>query len=162
YDLLQRASRDSASRAYALVSQFLGMVRQTLTLTSISAVLFSWNWILGLLVFLAASPSVIAWIIHGRKGYKVDRERVARFRYLTYLQSLMTTARSAKEIKLFGLREYFLTQYRSRQSAMHQEDSALAKQEALGLVPFLALANAVSVGAQIYALVVALRIGSVG
>jgi ATP-binding cassette subfamily B protein len=162
YDMLQRASQESAARPYTLFMQLVSLGRDSITLMSVTAVLCSWNVLLGFLVLLASVPSISVWIIYGRKGYNVARARASQYRRLSYWQSLITTTRSAKEIRLFGLGDYLLGRYRSLLEEAARTDQDLTRQRTLALMPFLLLSNLVSAGAQVYAVLVTIRIGSVG
>jgi ATP-binding cassette subfamily B protein len=162
YDLLQRASQESAYRPYLLFTLLISLTQQTLTLVSVTVVLATWNWVLGVLVLLTSLPSVSVWVVYGRKGYRIERERSSQLRLLAYLQALATSARSVKEVRLFGLGEYVLGRYRSLYREINRMDAELMRQRAIALIPFIVLADLVAIGAQVYAVLVTIRLGSVG
>jgi ATP-binding cassette subfamily B protein len=162
YDSLQRANNESAYRPYLLFSEMIGTGRQVVSLLSVTAILFSWNTLVGLLILLSPVPSVIASIIYGQKGYQIERERAANRRHLSYLQWLVTSDRTFKEICLFRLGPVLLGRFRVLTDDFFEADRSLARRRSL-LVALLGLLGvAISSAALFYALVDTFSTGMVG
>ncbi len=83
YDLLRRAQNDSINRP-----------------------------VLTLLALASPIPAFIADTRYGWRGYNIARWGSRLLRRMTYLVSLVTTDTFAKEVKLFGLGQYFIERYR--------------------------------------------------
>ena len=162
YDSLQRANNESSYRPYLLFSEMIGTGRQVVSLLSVTAILFSWNTLIGLLILLSPLPSVIASIIYGQKGYQIERERAANRRHLSYLQWLVTSDRTFKEICLFRLGPVLLGRFRTLTDDFFEADRGLARRRSL-LVALLGLLGVlISSAALLYALVDTFSTGMIG
>lgn len=114
YDQLQRARQQSSSRPYQILTRLLSLLSQGISVGSIAVVLFSWNVWLGLLILLSPLPSFYTRTVFANKTYTIQRARAKELRGLFYLQQLVTTAASVKEVRLFRLGSLFLARYRER------------------------------------------------
>lgn len=162
YDSLQRANNESGYRPYLLFGEMIGTGQQLISLLSVTAILFSWNAWIGLLILLSPLPSVIASIVYGHKGYQIERERAANRRHLSYLQYLVTSDRAFKEIKLFHLGPVLLDRFRTLTDNFFEVDRGLARRRSM-LVALLGLLGVViSSVTLLYALADTLSTGMVG
>lgn len=153
YDLLQRAQRESDYRLYMLFTQAMETASQGITLISISAVLFTWNWIIGVMIIVAQIPFMIGQIFFAQREYKIEFQRAEDRRRQNYLKTLLTNGRSFKEIRVFGLGEHFYQLYKSYLERFLLVDQGLARRQVLVLLPLSLLSSIVGAGAQLYALV---------
>jgi ATP-binding cassette subfamily B protein len=162
YDSLQRANSESGYRPYLLFNEMIGTGQQLVSLLSVSAILFSWNTWIGLLILLSPLPSVIASVIYGQKGYSIERKRAANRRHLSYLQYLVTSDRAFKEICLFCLGPALLDRFSVLTDHFCEIDRSLARRRSL-LVALLGLLGVViSSAALLYALFHTISTGMVG
>jgi ATP-binding cassette subfamily B protein len=76
------------------------------------AVLIGVSPILALLALASPIPAFIADTRYGWRGYNIARWGSRLLRRMTYMVSLVTTDSFAKEVKLFGLGQYFIERYR--------------------------------------------------
>jgi ATP-binding cassette subfamily B protein len=162
YDILQRASRDGASRVLQLLTGFLDIFRDLLTLASMGAVLLSWNWVLAIAVVLSPIPAVAANLHYAGKQYELEYGRSTSRRRVAYLQYLTTTDHPYKEVRLFRLAPHLLEQHAGLVSRFFREDRWFARRTllaggALGLVSV-----ALSAGAVVLALTSAVGTEAVG
>lgn len=162
YDRLQSACQDIRNRPSLVVSGLLAIISQTISVISVAAVLLYWCWWIGLLILLAPVPSLCSQIFFARKRYRVERERLPILRRFLYLQDLVTTANSVKEVRLFRLGQLFLSRYREGFLAFFRMDRGLAKKRAVVTTPLEVLSYAIAAGAQIYALLFAISSGNIG
>src|SRR5919204_1064730 len=112
YDLLRRAQNDSINRPVLMIATAFGLLQTMLTLLTMIAFLVGVSWILAVLVLLSPVPAFIADTRYGWRGYNIARWGSRLLRRMTYLVSLVTTDSFAKEVKLFGLGQYFIDRYR--------------------------------------------------
>jgi ATP-binding cassette, subfamily B, bacterial len=162
YDSLQRASRESAVRPYQIFNDIIGVGRQVVTLLSVSAVLFSWDAWVALLVLASPLPGLVANLVYGQKGYQIEHQRAHERRRVAYLQHLTTNDRAFKEIRLFALGPVFLDRYRSFIGRFYAVDRGLLRRQTLVGAPLHLLSVAASSGALIYALLATISTGLVG
>src|ERR1051326_3336783 len=111
YDLLRRAQNDSINRPVLMIATAFGVLQSSLTFVPMSAVLVAVSPILALLALASPIPAFIADTRYGWRGYNIARWGSRLLRRMTYLVSLVTTDTFAKEVKLFGLGQYFINRY---------------------------------------------------
>ncbi len=112
YDLLRRAQNDSINRPVLMIATAFGLLQTALTFVTMIAVLLGLSPLLALLALASPIPAFIADTRYGWRGYNIARWGSRLLRRMTYLVSLVTTDTFAKEVKLFGLGEYFIERYR--------------------------------------------------
>ena len=110
HDKLQRARRQTMGRV-VLLGQVLGMGQQLLTLASLLAALVVSNpWLLLILV-VAILPSFLGETHYAGIGYSFMFQWTQQRRELDYLRYVATDQVAAKEVKLFGLSDYFTDRF---------------------------------------------------
>ena len=119
YDLLRRAQNDSINRPVLMIATAFGLLQTLLTLVTMIALLFGVSWILAVVVIISPIPAFIADTRYGWRGYNIARWGSRLLRRMTYMVNLVTTDSFAKEVKLFGLGEYFIERYRLIASAFY-------------------------------------------
>ena len=110
FDKMQRARRQTMGRI-ALMSQTLTMGQQTLTLVSLLVALVAFNpWLL-LILTIAILPSFLGETAYAGIAYSFMFQWTAQRRELDYYRWVASEVEPAKEIKLFGLADYFIGKY---------------------------------------------------
>jgi len=141
---MTQARREASSRPLNLANSALSLVRQIITLIGYVGLL----WALGawavLVIVVTAIPPFIAEARHGRRVYRLQRARTQRNRQLFYLEMLLTTEQTVKEIKLFALARWLIDRYRDVHLGYQSEEMVVARSRAraaflLGLLSTLAL-----------------------
>ncbi|HEV2217940.1 MAG TPA: ABC transporter ATP-binding protein [Candidatus Dormibacteraeota bacterium] len=112
YDLLRRAQNDSVNRPVLMIATAFGLLQTLLTFVTMVAVLVAVSPILAVLALVSPIPAFIADTRYGWRGYNIARWGSRLLRRMTYMVSLVTTDTFAKEVKLFGLGQYFIERYR--------------------------------------------------
>ncbi|WP_086789206.1 ABC transporter ATP-binding protein, partial [Crossiella equi] len=163
YDKLQRAFQESnGSHIHQLFTDTLSFARELITIVSVSAVLFSWNAWIAVLILAAPVPSALAQMWYGKKMYEIEYGRAADRRRLLYLQYLTTTDHSFKEVRLFGLGEHFIGQYQRQVRAFLKVDRSLTRRQSVAFA-LLGMISVVMAGAAlVYALFATLDTGRIG
>ncbi len=112
YDNMQNARRRADSSALAIMNAILQIVQQTITLVSLVALLVRFSPWLAVVVILAAIPSFISRSRYSEMVFRALTHRAPEARLLNYIETLLTSNETVKEIKLFGLGEPLLARYR--------------------------------------------------
>jgi ATP-binding cassette, subfamily B, bacterial len=112
YDLLRRAQNDSINRPVLMIATAFGLLQTILTLVTMIAFLFGVSWVLAIIVLVSPVPAFIADTRYGWRGYNIARWGSRLLRRMNYLVNLVTVDSFAKEVKLFGLGQYFIDRYR--------------------------------------------------
>src|SRR5215472_3936595 len=112
YDLLRRAQQDAATRPLMMVNAAFGLIQTIITFASMIALLVSLNWVLAVIALVSPVPAFIADARYGWRGFNLSRWASPLRRRMQYLTTLVTTDTYAKEVKLFGLGDYFIERFK--------------------------------------------------
>jgi ATP-binding cassette, subfamily B, bacterial len=112
YDALQQAQKEASSRPIGMISDTFSMARAAVTLFSMIVILLHLAWWIALLALIAPIPSFVASMRYGWWGYQLMRRQSPARREMSYYNTLLTTDTYNKEIKLFGLGDFFIRLYR--------------------------------------------------
>src|SRR5262249_11426765 len=83
------------------------------------------GWIVGVVALIAPVPSFIASSRYGWYGYRLARRQSPDRRRMGYLLDLLTKDTYKKEIKLFGLGDYFMERWKVIADRFYRENRAL-------------------------------------
>lgn len=163
YDRLQNARRQAEFRALALVTGSFAIVQQFISLVSFLVLVIAFAPILALILFGASIPAFIAQGRYSRLFFRLLTRRAPEFRQLRYLEELLTSDKTIKEVRLFGLAAPIMQRYTQTFEQYYDEDLALSKKRSLlsivwgfvstlsfyiayGYVVWMALNGAVTIG----------------
>ncbi len=124
YDLLRRAQNDSINRPVLMIATAFGLLQTALTFVTMIAILLGLSPLLALLALVSPVPAFIADTRYGWRGYTIARWGSRLLRRMNYMVSLVTTDTFAKEVKLFGLGQYFIERYRLIAKAFYDSQRA--------------------------------------
>src|SRR5207247_10373747 len=111
-DPLRPSQTCTQNRPSQMTSTAFGRVQTTLTFITMIALLVAVSPLLALLALLSPIPAFIADTRYGWRGYNIARWGSRLLRRMNYLVTLLTTASYAKDVKFFGLGQYFIDRYR--------------------------------------------------
>jgi ATP-binding cassette subfamily B protein len=112
YDLLRRAQQGASTRPLFMVSGVFGLIQTAIAFASMIALLIALSPVLAVVALIAPIPAFIADTRYGWRGYSFARWASPIRRRMDYLTTLVTTDTYAKEVKLFGLGQYFIDRFR--------------------------------------------------
>lgn len=130
YDRLERARVQATDRLYMIqaIGRLIQQAVTTITL-SVTIMLFS-PWLLLLLV-VGVIPAFVGETHFAFLGYAKNFRQTPVKRQLDYLRILGGSKEAAKELKLFGLREFLTDRFRTLSSQVYEEDVSLARRKAI-------------------------------
>ena len=143
-DAMTQARREASARPLDLVSQALTLARHAVTLAGFGALLWSLGaWAVAVLV-LTALPPFWAEARFANASFLMQKARSLRYRRSFYLESVLTTESTVKEVKLFQLSGWLRDKYRDILQSFAAEEADLARRRAvasfsLGLIASAAL-----------------------
>src|SRR5215469_4988419 len=130
YDRLERARVQATDRLYMI--QAMGRLVQQLITTitlSISILLFS-PWLLVILI-VGVIPAFLGETHFAFLGYAKNFRQTPVRRQLDYLRILGGSKEAAKELKLFGLKDFLSGKFKRLSDQVYEEDIALAKKKGI-------------------------------
>jgi ATP-binding cassette, subfamily B, bacterial len=111
YDRLERARRQTVGRI-ALLSQLFGLAQDALTLLTLVGTLLAFSPVLFLLLLVTVLPAFVGETHYAALGYSLLYQWTPERRKLDYYRFLAASDKTAKEIKLFGLSDFLIEEYR--------------------------------------------------
>jgi len=126
YDRLERA-RVQATDRLGMIQSIGRLVQQVITAVSlsISIVVFS-PWLL-LLLIVGVIPAFLGESHFAFVGYAINFRQTPIRRELDYLRALGGSREAAKEIKLFGLKEFLVERFTRLSDQIYRENVGLAR-----------------------------------
>lgn len=130
YDRLQNARRDASQRPLGLFMRAVGLGRDVVSLLSYGAVLVAFSPLALLCLAAAALPSLVSEAKFAKTAYSLLSWRAPRGRLLLYYEVVLTRDAYAKEVKIYGLGQWFLDRYRALYRLLDKEDRGLKERHA--------------------------------
>jgi ATP-binding cassette subfamily B protein len=130
YDRLERARVQATDRLYMIqaIGRLIQQVITTITL-SISIMVFS-PWLL-LLLIVGVIPAFVGETHFAFLGYAKNFRQTPVRRQLDYLRLLGGSKEAAKELKLFGLRDFLTRRFKALSDQVYHEDISLARRKVI-------------------------------
>ena len=126
YDKLERATVQATDRV-AMIREAGSMLQQAITAVTMAAsiLLFS-PWLL-LVLIVCLVPAFLGESHFAFLGYSLNFRQTPVRRQMDYLRVLGASKESAKELKLFGLRSFFVKRYSELSDQIYGQNKTLAR-----------------------------------
>jgi len=150
YDRLDRARVQATDRLFMIqaIGRLIQQVITTITL-SVSIMVFS-PWLLLLLV-IGVIPAFVGETHFAFLGYAKNFRQTPIRRQLDYLRVLGGSKEAAKELKLFGLRNFLTGRFKGLSDQVYEEDISLARRKVIAGSALSAIGTAGYYTAYVYA-----------
>ncbi|TQQ84043.1 ABC transporter ATP-binding protein [Peptacetobacter hominis] len=129
YDVISRANSQNGLSIISFISENINLFKGIITLISVSIIIIKFKWWLILLVLLPSFIECIVTIKINNLWYDIRVKRTIDERKSWYINFLFTTGNAFKEIKLFGLKQYFVNKFDKIQSGIISQDISMTKIE---------------------------------
>lgn len=126
YDRMTRARREASSRPVGVVTTVFELLQNGITLVGAVVLLGAFNLWAALVVFVAAVPSTFAELRYSQEAFRLRNRRAPESRTLQYYEHVLANETYAKEVRAFGLGDFFLRKYESLAEKLYAEDRALS------------------------------------
>ncbi|MBW1971133.1 MAG: ABC transporter ATP-binding protein, partial [Deltaproteobacteria bacterium] len=117
FDTLHRAQQEGPYRPTHIVDGLVRLGQSGISLVAMVGLLFSFHWIMAVVLFAAAVPGILVRLKYSGKLYRWQHKRTQAERKSSYFNWMLTGDAHAKEIRLFDLGGLF----RSRFSVLRKE-----------------------------------------
>ena len=112
YDLLEQVRSNAISRPITLLESFGSVFQSVITLLAFSTLLISYGWWVPVLLLLGSLPGLYIYFRSERMMHDWLKASSPERRWLSYLESVVTTDQTAAEVRIFGLGGHFRKRYR--------------------------------------------------
>lgn len=125
YDNIQRVRDESTFRPFQIFNMTLGIISGIVTVTSVSTILFIWNWYIIPIIMIIPILSVYSFIKLGRQEYLINFFQATKRRELYYLSHLMTKDYHIKEIKTYNKTDVLKNKYTNKYNSIFKENKGM-------------------------------------
>ncbi len=125
YDKMRQATDQSTYQPVSMISQTFDLFRTTVTMFSMIFLLLQLSWWLAIVALIVPIPAFISSIHYGWRGFQRRRWQSPERRIMDYFNRLMTVDTYNKEIKLFTLGDFFITQFKRIANKLYNEDKEI-------------------------------------
>ena len=130
YDTMHRAQGEAPYRPTSIVNGLIRTVQSSISLLAMVGLLLSFHWIVAVVLLAAALPGVFVKLKFSRVNWNWQRKRTETERKAWYKHWLLTSVSHAKELRLFGLGEFFREKYLSLRILIRKEALGIARRRA--------------------------------
>jgi ATP-binding cassette subfamily B protein len=113
FDCLARASREAPWRPNSILNNIISMLRGLLSLLLMAGLIFTLHWSLAVVLLAANIPGIWLRLHYANVLYNFQREQTPEARKSAYFNWLLTGDRPSRELRLFGLGNYFKELFRT-------------------------------------------------
>ena len=108
FDCLTRASREAPWRPNSILNNLVSMFRGLLSLLLMAGLIFTLHWTLAVLLLVANIPGIWLRLHYADILYNFQKQQTPESRKSSYFNWLLTGDRPSRELRLFGLGNYFI------------------------------------------------------
>ncbi len=130
FDCLARASREAPWRPNSILNNLVSMFRGLVSLLLMAGILASLHWSIAVLLIVFNIPGIWLRLHFAGVLYNFQRQQTAEARKTAYFNWLLTGDRPSREIRLFGLGNYFITLFRKSFLKTKEEEISIVKKRA--------------------------------
>jgi len=125
YDKMRQATDQSSYQPVSMISQTFSLFQTTVTMFSMIFLLLQLSWWLAIVALIVPIPAFFSSIHYGWRGFQRKRWQSPERRVMDYFNRLMTVDTYNKEIKLFTLGNFFVTQFKRLANKLYEEDKEI-------------------------------------
>jgi len=131
YDNLTRASREAPFRPASIVNNIVSILRAGISLILMAGLLAILNWWLVVILIVANIPGIWLRIYYSDVLYNFRRELTPVARKAAYFNWLLTGDRPSRELRLFGLGDFFSGLFRENFDKQKKEEIDIVRKRSL-------------------------------
>jgi ATP-binding cassette, subfamily B, bacterial len=144
FDCLTRASREAPWRPNSILNNVISMIRGLLSLILMAGVLIFLHWTIALLLLAVNIPGIWLRFYYAGILYNFQKEQTPEARKTAYFNWLLTGDRPSRELRLFGLGNYFISLFKQSFLKTKEEEIRITRKRTLiELISDLVKASAV-------------------
>jgi len=131
FDCLARASREAPWRPNNILNNLVSMLRGLLSLLLMAGLIFTLHWTLAVLLLVANIPGIWLRLYYADILYNFQRQQTPEARKSAYFNWLLTGDRPSRELRLFGLGNYFISLFKKSFLKQKEEEINIIRRRTL-------------------------------
>ena len=129
FDCLSRATREAPWRPNSILNNLVAFLRGLLSLLLMAGLILTLHWTLAVLLLVANIPAIWLRLHYAEILYNFQREQTPEARKSAYFNWLLTGDRPSREIRLFGLGNYFIDLFKKSFLKQKEDEIKLSGKE---------------------------------
>ena len=131
FDCLTRASREAPWRPNSILNNLVSLLRGILSLILMAGLILTLHWALAVLLLVANIPGIWLRLHYADILYNVQRKQTPEARKSAYFNWLLTGDRPSRELRLFGLGNYFISLFKKSFLKQKEEEIRIIRRRTL-------------------------------
>ena len=131
FDCLTRASREAPWRPNSILNNLVSMFRGLFSLLLMAGLLAGLNWLIVVLLLVVNIPAIWLRLHYADIIYNFQRDQTPEARKTAYFNWLLTGDRPSRELRLFGLGDYFKSLFRTSFLKQKEEEIRIIRKRTL-------------------------------
>ena len=131
FDCLARASREAPWRPNNILNNLISMLRGLLSLILMAALLITLHWGMALLLLAVNIPGIWLRLRYADIIYNFQRQQTPEARKSAYFNWLLTGDRPSRELRLFGLGNYFMSLFKKSFLRVKEEEINIVRKRTM-------------------------------
>ena len=146
FDCLSRASGEAPWRPNSILNNLVAMLKGLLSLLLMAGLITTLHWTLAVLLLVANIPGIWLRLHYADILYNFQRQQTPEARKSAYFNWLLTGDRPSRELRLFGLGNYFIDLFRKSFLKQKEEEiNIIRKRTLIELISNLFKTSALSI-----------------
>jgi len=130
-DTLHRAQQEGPYRPTHIVDGLARLGQSGISLLAMVGLLFSFHWIMAMILFAAAIPGILVRLKYSDKLFHWQRGRTQAERKASYFNWMLTGDYHAKEIRLFNLGDLFKHRFGNLRKQLRRERLDISRKRSI-------------------------------
>jgi ATP-binding cassette subfamily B protein len=125
FDAMHRSQKEATFRTNKVFNDFLMFIQNFISLMTMAGVLIFLHWMIALILLITALPGIFVRIRYASVMYEWQRKVTPVERKTFYFHWVLTGDVFAKEVRLFGLGDYFIDRFTNLRLRLKDERQKL-------------------------------------
>lgn len=131
FDCLSRASGEAPWRPNSILNNMVSLLRGILSLMLMAGLILTLHWTLAVLLLVANIPGIWLRLYYADILYNFQRQQTPEARKSAYFNWLLTGDRPSRELRLFGLGNYFMDLFKKSFQKQKEEEINIIRRRTL-------------------------------
>jgi ATP-binding cassette, subfamily B, bacterial len=131
FDCLSRASREAPWRPNSILNNLVSLLRGLLSLLLMAGLILTLHWTLAVLLLVANVPGIWLRLHYADILYNFQKQQTPEARKSAYFNWLLTGDRPSRELRLFGLGNYFIGLFKKSFLKQKEEEINIIRRRTL-------------------------------
>ncbi len=131
FDCLTRATREAPWRPNSILNNLVSMLRGLISLLLMAGLILTLHWTLAVLLLVANIPGIWLRLYYAEILYNFQKLQTPEARKSAYFNWLLTGDRPSRELRLFGLGNYFINLFKKSFLKQKEEEINILRRRTL-------------------------------